>query len=308
MPFRQTLTLPPLTSLRAFEAAARHESFRLAAEELAITQSAVSHQISQLEERLGKDLFRRSGRRVELTEAGKLYFPFLRDAFEKIEQGTRLVLKPVKQELTVQLYVTVAARWMMTRLHSLQKACPDLLVRFNASQMDWEFDPKTADLGIICTVEANRAGLTYIPLFEARLIAVASPSLTEKVGPIRSPEDVTRHTLLEVYTSSGDWGAWLGPQSDALRMAATVRFDSYLLALEAACDGQGIAIVPDFLAEPDLESGRLVQPIQWSVPQPAHWYLVSRRDRADESAILRFKDWLLSEVARNQSMTTISHR
>lgn len=302
MLFRQTLTLPPLTSLRAFEAAARHESFRLAAEELAITQSAVSHQIAQLEERLGKDLFRRSGRRVELTEAGKLYFPFLKEAFERIEQGTRLVLKPVKQELTVQLYVTVAARWMMTRLHSLQKACPDLLVRFNASQMDWEFDPKTADVGMICTIEPNKPGLVYSPLFEARLIAVASPKLIERIGPIRSPEDVTRNTLLELFTSTGDWGAWLGPQSDALRSAATVRFDSYLLALEAACDGQGIAIVPDFLAEPDLISGRLAKPISWSVPQPARWYLVSRRDRAEEPAIMRFKDWLLSEIMRGDGM------
>lgn len=308
MSFRSSVALPPLTSLRAFEAAARHESFRLAAEELAITQSAISHQIAQLEERLGKDLFRRSGRRVELTEAGKLYFPFLRDAFEKIEQGTRLVLKPVRQELTVQLYVTVAARWMMTRLHSLQQACPDLLVRFNASQMDWEFDPKTADVGIICTVEPNRPGLTYIPLFEARLIAVASPSLLERIGPIRSPEEVTRHTLLELYTSAGDWGAWLGPQSDALRAAATVRFDSYLLAIEAACDGQGIAIVPDFLAESDLVSGRLIKPITWSVPQPARWYLVSRRDRADEPAIIRFKNWLLSEIVRDKSITRVEAR
>lgn len=299
MPFRTTFSLPPLTSLRAFEAAARHESFRLAAEELAITQSAVSHQISQLEERLGKDLFRRSGRRVELTEAGRLYFPYLREAFEKIDQGTRLVLKPVRQELTVQLYVTVAARWMMTRLHSLQKSYPDLLVRFNASQMDWEFDPKTADVGMICTVEPNKPGLTYLPLFEARLIVVASPALIEKGLPIRAPEDVTQHTLLELYTSTGDWGVWLGPQSDALRAAATVRFDSYLLAIEAACDGQGVAIVPDFLAEPDLASGRLVKPLVWSVPQPARWYLVSRRDRADEPAIVRFKDWLLSELARD---------
>ena len=308
MPFRTPFSLPPLTSLRAFEAAARHESFRLAAEELAITQSAISHQIAQLEERLGKDLFRRSGRRVELTEAGRLYFPFLRDAFEKIDQGTRLVLKPVRQELTVQLYVTVAARWMMTRLHSLQKACPDLLVRFNASQMDWEFDPKTADVGMICTVEPNRPGLTYIPLFEARLVIVASPSFLKNNAPIRVPEDVTRHTLLELYTSTGDWGAWLGPQSDALRAAATVRFDSYLLAIEAACDGQGVAIVPDFLAEPDLASGRLVQPLDWSVPQPARWYLVSRRDRADEQAIVRFKDWLMSELARDTSMALPSSR
>ena len=128
--------LPSLTALRAFEAAARHESFRLAAEELSISQSAVSHQIAHLEDHLGKDLFRRTGRRVELTEAGRLYFPYLREAFERIESGTRLVSRPAQQELTVQVYVTVAARWLMPRVHTLQKSCPDLHVDRKSTRLN----------------------------------------------------------------------------------------------------------------------------------------------------------------------------
>jgi len=295
------LSLPPLTALRAFEAAARHESFRLAAEELNITQSAVSHQIAHLEKWLGKDLFRRTGRKVELTEAGRLYFPYLREAFEKIDAGTQLVSRPAQQELTVQLYVTVASRWMMGRLHALQQACPDLLVRFNASQMDWEFDPRHADVGIISTTEPNRQGFSYTPLFEARLIAVCSPKLLAQNSPIVEPADIVRHTLLQVYTAQHDWDVWLGAAGlSGLNDGATIRFDSYLLALEAAMDGQGIAIVPDFLARQDLASGRLVQPVAQSVPQPARWYLVSRKDRTDEPAIARFRFWLLGEVAEMQ--------
>lgn len=290
-------SLPSLTALRAFEAAARHESFRMAADELNITQSAVSHQIAHLEAHLGKDLFRRTGRKVELTEAGRLYFPYLRDAFERIETGTRLVSRPAQQELTVQVYVTVAARWLMPRVHTLQQSCPDLHVRFNTSQMDWEFDPRNADIGMVCTADPDRPGFAYTPLFDARLVAVCAPSLLKSQAPLSSPRDVARFTLLELFTASGDWDAWVGTGGrDGLGGVATIRFDSYLLALEAACEGQGIALVPDFLAAPDLASGRLVEPIRHSVPQPARWYLVSRQDRAEEESIIRFRDWLLKQV------------
>src|SRR6478736_7421388 len=149
--------LPPLASLRAFEAAARHGSFRAAAEELAITQSAVSHQIAGLERRLGTALFRRKSRRVELTEAGAAYYPFLRDAFDRIAQGTGLVSRQaLAGELMIQVYVTVAVKWLIPRLHRFQVAAPEILVRMSTNQLDWEFDPATGDLGIICTREANR--------------------------------------------------------------------------------------------------------------------------------------------------------
>lgn len=289
----------PLTALRVFEAAARLENFRLAAESLNITQSAISHQVANLESHLGCDLFRRRGRNVELTEAGRIYYPFIRDAFERIDAGTAMLTNSARQELTVQVYVTVAARWMMPRLHALQKVCPDLLVRFNASHMDWEFDPSVADVGMISTREPNRAGLDYLPLFEAELIAVCSPALSE--APLEGPADVIGHTLLEVYTARSDWDVWL--VSVGLKRAsraATMRFDSYLLALEAACDRQGIAIVPDFLAAPDLAAGRLVQAVAHSVAQPAKWYLVARSGRFDESPIARFRDWLLGEIARER--------
>jgi LysR family glycine cleavage system transcriptional activator len=163
--------------------------------------------------------------------------------------------------------------------------------------MDWEFDPRNADIGMVCTVDSNRPGFSYTPLFESRLVAVCSPNLLKNQLALASPRDVARFTLLELYTAAGDWDAWLGPGGrSGLGEAASIRFDSYLLALEAACDGQGIALAPDFLAEPDLASGRLVSPIRHSVPQPARWYLVARQDRADELAIGRFRDWLIKEV------------
>jgi LysR family transcriptional regulator, glycine cleavage system transcriptional activator len=288
-------SLPPLTALRAFEAAARHESFRLAADELSITQSAVSHQIANLEKHLGKALFQRSGRNAVLTAAGQAFFPFIHEAMQKIDTGARLLARPSPQELTVQVYVTMAARWMMPRLHRLQAACPDLMVRFNASQMDWEFDPASADVGIICTLQPNRPGLDYIPLFEAGLIAVCSPKLFAET--VQASYALIRQTLLEVYTASNNWDVWLSAAGiERSAAAASIRFDSYLLALEAAADGQGIALVPDFLAAPDLQSGRLVQPVPLSVPQPEKWHLVARKGKFQEPAAARFRDWLLGEI------------
>jgi LysR family transcriptional regulator, glycine cleavage system transcriptional activator len=289
-------SLPPLTALRAFEAAARHMSYRLAAEELSITQSAVSHQISNLDKYFGKQLFQRAGRHVELTEAGQSFFPFVHEAMEKIDSGAQLITRTSQQELTVQIYITMAARWMMPRLHRLQKACPDLLVRFNASQMDWEFDPLAADVGIICTAAATRQGFEYIQLFEAELIAVCSPKLLPS-GGVADAASLIRQTLLEVYTAGNNWGVWLSAAGIARNSsAATVRFDSYLLALEAAADGQGVAIVPDFLAAPDLASGRLVQPVPLSVQQPEKWYLTARKGKFREQAASRFRDWIIEET------------
>ena len=156
--------LPPLASLRAFEAAARHGSFRAAAEELAITQSAVSHQIAGLERRLGTALFRRKSRRVELTEAGAAYYPFLRDAFDRIAQGTGLVSRQaLAGELMIQVYVTVAVKWLIPRLHRFQASEPEILVRMSTNQLDWEFDPATGDLGIICTRNPDRPNLHLTP-------------------------------------------------------------------------------------------------------------------------------------------------
>src|SRR5262249_14927916 len=160
--FAMRRQIPPLTALRAFEAAARLGSFRAAAEELNITQSAVSHQIAGLEERLGTSLFHRTARRVELTEAGGLYYPFLRDAFDRIGQGTELVLRAAKSDdLMVQVYVTVAVRWLVPRLHDFQAINPDILVRFNTSHFHWHFDPSTADIGMVCTGETSDAASHY---------------------------------------------------------------------------------------------------------------------------------------------------
>jgi len=296
--------LPPLASLRAFEAAARHGSFRAAAEELAITQSAVSHQIAGLERRLGTALFQRKARRVELTEAGAAYYPFLRDAFDRIAQGTGLVSRQaLAGELMIQVYVTVAVKWLIPRLHRFQVAAPEILVRMSTNQLDWEFDPATGDLGIICTKNPDRPNLHYAHLFDARLFPVCSPAVAQGGTGLRQPAELVNHTLLQLYTAEDDWHAWLeAAEVPQLAGRAQPRFDSYLLALEAAIEGQGIAMVPHFMVASDLKAGRLIKPFAVEIRQPGRWYLVCRREQRADARIARFRDWLAAEIAGDPAM------
>ena len=280
-------TLPPLSALRAFEAAARHLSFRAAAEELNVTQSAISHQVAELERRLGVPLFHRHSRRVELTDAGATYQPYVREAFDRIAQGTALVTRGAST-LDVQVYVTVAVRWLIPRLHRFNAAHPDTKVRLNTSTFDWEFDDTAGDVAIVCTDRPERPGLHATHLFDAQLVAVCSPD--RSADPASLP-------LLQLYTAPEEADAWrraAGLPDTAV--TATTRFDSYLLAIEAAIEGQGIAVVPSFLVAADLRSGRLVAPFDVEIPQPRRWYLVCRAGQQQLPQVRAFADWLQTEV------------
>ena len=303
---RSVQDLPPLASLRAFESAARHLSFRVAAEELSVTQSAISHQVADLERRLGTKLFHRHSRRVALTAAGEVYQPFLREAFDRIAQGTAQVraLGEPSRDLDVQVYVTVAVRWLIPRLHSFTTAHPEVRVRFNTSHLDWEFDETAGDVAIVCTARPERPGLFAAHLFDAQLTPVCSPALVHGGLGMRQPADLVNHSLLRLYTAADEWPVWLSAAGVPTDVGhGGPHFDSYLLALEAAIDGQGVAIVPRFLAASDLRSGRLVAPFALEVPQPRRWYLVCRNDRRDDPRVSAFRNWLRSEIASDPQIT-----
>lgn len=291
---RRMPELPPLASLRAFEAAARHLSFRAAADELSVTQSAISHQVAELEKRLGTKLFVRQSRRVELTPAGAQYHPFLRDAFDRIAQGTELVTTVAGgRGLDVQVYVTLAVRWLVPRLHTFTAAHPEIKVRFNTSHLGWEFDETAGDVGIVCIERPARPNLHYTHLFDDQLTPVCSPSLR----PLRTPADLLAHPLLQLFTAPEEWPMWLAAAGLPDSPTGTISFDSYLLALETAIDGQGVAIVPRFLAAADLRSGRLIEPFPLAVPHPKRWYLACRTDRKDDPRIVAFRDWLRQQIS-----------
>ncbi|MGK9339784.1 LysR substrate-binding domain-containing protein [Sinorhizobium meliloti] len=286
--------LPPLTTLRAFEAAARLMSFKEAAEELRVTQSAVSHQVASLERNLGTPLFVRLPGRVELSQEGTVYFPVVQDALDKIALTTDLIRKTnTPASLTVQVYVTVAVRWLIPRLQTFKEASPEIAVNLDASLLDWEFNPDRADVGFIYTRAPNRPNLTYTLLRRERLVGVCAPAIARA---IKTAEDLRHFSFLSVSGTTEDaetWAASIGVAG--LSQKSSPLFDSNLLAIEAAANGQGVVVVPQFLVEGDIANGHLVAPLTSDVMQPGGWYLVHLQRRASEKAVRKFLQWIKSQ-------------
>jgi LysR family glycine cleavage system transcriptional activator len=296
-------TLPPLRALTAFEAAARLGSFRLAADELGITRSAVSHQIRTLEENLGIELFRRDARRAALSQQGQVYYPAVRDAFDQIEAQTQL-LRPQRgdNELTLQVYVTVALKWLIPRLHDFERRFPDMKVKLSTAYFDWDFDQGHVDAAFI--LARNRSAQHYYrTLFSSRLTPVCSPKLMEGDSPLRSPEDLRRHKLLYVYTAEEDWRIWLEAAGvRGIELSDRLAFDSYILAQEAAVEGRGVAMTIGPFAREEIASGRLVQPFPLKVPHRHSWVFAC--DAADrlKPKIRRFESWLADQVSADPAL------
>ncbi|MCO4316453.1 LysR substrate-binding domain-containing protein [Phyllobacterium sp. 21LDTY02-6] len=290
--------IPPLGSLRAFEASARLLSFRLAGDELGVTQSAISHRIAELESVLGIKLFERQPRGVSLTDAGTLYYPYMRDAFEKIARGTALISRiGTADDLALETYATFAVRWLIPRLAGFRKVNPSLAIRIGTSQLDWELNIDNCDIGIIHTTRPERMNLHYRLLTKAQMFPVCSPAVAARIDPADA-RTLSRVPRLALFTSPEDWSIWLeaaGLADNA--QAVTLKFDTYLTALQSALDGQGLVVAPDFLVRDDLTAGRLVAPFDISVSQPGAWYLICRKERVGEARIRKFETWLTEQFA-----------
>ena len=288
-------TLPSLTTLPAFEAAARLISFKAAAEELRVTQSAISHQIASLERQLGAPLFRRLPGRVELSAAGETYFEVVREALDNVARVTDAIReKNAPTSLTVQVYVTVAVRWLIPRLQTFREASPEIAVNLDASLLDWEFNCDRADIGFIYTRTPNRPNLTYTLLRRERLVGVCSPAIART---IKGPEDLRHLSFLSVSGNTEDAASWAASVGAlGVPQKSSPLFDSNLLAIEAAANGQGIVVVPEFLVEADVAGGNLVAPLASDLMQPGGWYLVHLERRSEERAIRKFLQWIRGQV------------
>jgi LysR family transcriptional regulator, glycine cleavage system transcriptional activator len=295
--------LPPLRALTAFEAAARLGSFRLAAGELNITRSAVSHQVKALELRLGIQLFRREARRAELTQAGQLYFPVVRDAFDLIEMQTR-AMRPstTDNDLTLQVYVTVALKWLIPRLHDFEKRYPDMRVRLSTTYSEWDYNENNADAGFVLT--RNRDTNHYSRnLFRSCLTPICSPALLKGPNAIKTPQDLKKHKLLYVYTAEEDWHLWLEAAGvSGVKLSDRLAFDSYLLAQEAAIEGRGVAMTIGPFATEELKSGRLANPFKLLVPHRHNWQFICRAENRMKPKINKFETWLAKQVAADPSL------
>ncbi len=288
--------LPPLNALRAFEAAARHLSFTRAADELHVTQTAISHQIKGLEERLGVRLFRRLPRGLLLTEEAQRYLPPVRDAFDRIAAATaQLAAGSSSGSLTVSVLPSFAAKWLVPRLGRFRAAHPDLDLRISSSSQLVDFARDDVDVGIRMG-RGNYPGLRVDRLFGESVVPVCSPELLSGPHPLRRPVDLRHHVLLHDDDHTG-WQLWLelaGVEGvDARR--GPILTDSAMV-VQAAADGQGVALARSVLAAGDLAAGRLVRPFEVSLPHDLAYYLVSPEATAEQPKIRAFRAWVLAEA------------
>ena len=285
--------LPPLNALRAFEAAARHESFTRAAGELRVTHGAVSRQVQVLEDWLGRSLFERRNRRVALTEAGTAYLAEVGAALDRIAVATaRAAERGAPRLLRVNALATFALRWLIPRLSAFQLAHPAIEVRLTTSNARLPDVPEPFDVAIRGGPDQVPGHLARLFLSEAR-IPGCSPALLERT-PLRQVEDLRQHTLLHAATLPGVWPQWLlAAGVPDLEPERSVTLEHFYLTLQAALDGLGVAMGPTALVADDIAAGRLVMPFSGPVLPARSYFTYVPEARADDPAVRAFYDWLL---------------
>lgn len=294
---RSSPSLPPLHALRAFEAVGRLGSFRRAGEELLITQSAVSHHIKKLEEELGARLFLRKSKSIELTNEGAAFLAQVRKGFDLIGEGASTIRRRGREApLRVSLLPSFAANWLAPRLGDFRAKHPDIELALDPSLALANLDRGDADLAIRYGA-GDWADAQADLLFAEQLTPVVSPALMAAGPPIRSPEDILRHPLLTILRPT-DWSVWAAHVGLDLAGARMIQLTDYNIAVQAAADGQGVAMGRLHLLKARLRDGALVSPCAEVVSSPkvGHW-LLSPRNRPPTPAATAFCGWLRASVA-----------
>lgn len=294
--------LPPLNALRAFEAAARHHSFTRAADELHVTQAAISHQVRQLEEWLGLKLFERHGHALTHTAAGKAYAPELSRLLDALASATERLAgsnNTLVGPLRITALPSFVARWLVPRLARFRVLHPGIDLHINSEVAVHDFAHGNFDLAI-------RLGLGRWPGLQADLISrerlspVCSPALLAQ-APLATVAGLQAHTLL--HDQPGDlWPRWLAlagatrSEADAI-VRAGPGFSDSALVLQAAAEGQGVALGRMFLASADITAGRLVKPFALDLPNDYSYWLAYPQAAAGQPRLAAFRDWVLAETA-----------
>jgi LysR family glycine cleavage system transcriptional activator len=288
--------LPALSSLRAFEAAARHLSFSRAAEELLITQSAVSHHVRKVEEDIGVSLFIRQARAVTLTPAGQQYLTCLSQAFDLVDKATDEIRRAARRTLRVSLLASFATHWLVARLPRFTAAYPDIDLILEPSTRSVNMTVEPIDLA----VRYGRGGWHGVQaqrLLTEQISPVCSPALLGPGEPPLQPRDLLRHDLLMSFSKEPfEWQAWSEKAGVDLLQSRSVMLHDYNIVLQAAVDGQGIAMGRRRLIADHLRRGVLVEPFPELAVSEGLGYWTVMPDHPKPQAKV-FAQWLASEAA-----------
>jgi LysR family transcriptional regulator, glycine cleavage system transcriptional activator len=286
---------PPLSALRAFEAAARRQSFRLAAEELAVTPTAISHRIRALEEELDCRLFERKVRAIELTADGRVLYDSIREGFELITAGVERFRRRARPPVTLSTTPAFAAKWLVPRLASFQKAHPKIDLHVHASNTPVDLQSRAVDIAVRYGLGKYR-GCTSTLLVRDRLAPVASPSLR-----IRRAQDLRAHRLIHFDWRSElpvdlTWAAWMRAAGQKrASVASGVHYSDESHAIQAAISGQGVALLSLILVQEELKLGVLEAPLEPTLEGLAY-YIVRPTQAPYSDAIAAVEGWLMDAV------------
>ena len=281
----------PLNALRAFESSARHLSFTLAADELNVTQAAVSQQVRGLEARLGVALFRRLPRGLALSDEGQALLPVLAESFGRMESVVQQFDNGRFFEvLTVGVVGTFAVGWLLPRLRLFQQGCPFVDLRLMTHNNVVDLAGEGLDFAIRFG-DGNWPGLKAEHLMAAPLSVLCAPAIAARIA---RPRDLAQQTLLRSYRAE-DWPAWFAATGTGCPAIRGPVFDSSRLMVEAAMQGAGVALAPASMFERELDEGRLVRPLSAEVMTGSYW-LVRLKSRKPSAAMEAFRRWLLDYI------------
>jgi LysR family glycine cleavage system transcriptional activator len=293
-----------LGALWTFATAARHLSFAKAASELDVTPAAVSSQIRAFEERLGTRLFFRTSRSMKLTHAGEELLSSTTGALRTIDEALRRAANTTHREtLSVSSGSSFAAKWLVPRLPHFRQKFPEIEMRIDISDTLADFSRQEIDVGIRFG-RGVYPGLRSDRLFVEDVFPICSPKLLEGPVPLREPNDLQYFTLIHLDWHAQDdmwpdWRMWLmAAKADKPDPARGLHFSQSIMTLQAAVDGQGVALGNTSLVSDDLAARRLVRPFDLSlrIPPEFAYYLVAPRTKADRPMIKAFRDWILGEI------------
>jgi LysR family transcriptional regulator, glycine cleavage system transcriptional activator len=287
--------LPPLNAVRAFEVAARHQSFTRAAQELHVTHGAISRQVALLESWLGRPLFVRSRSQVALTEAGHRYLAEMTPALDRIAvASSQMQTRGTTHALLVNAPPTFTMRWLIPRMSSFQRLHADVEIKLTTSTARVDFSAHDYDIAIRGARQAP-PDARALPFMTETIVPVCHADLLER--GLRKPADLARHTLIGYATEPYAWASWLqAAKVPALQPASVLSFEQMYFALQAAAEGLGVVLVPLFLVADDILGGRLCAPFGMRAAMERRYYALTAPTQAQQPPVqAAFCDWLLRE-------------
>jgi LysR family glycine cleavage system transcriptional activator len=304
--------LPPLNTLRVFDAVCRHMSFTRAAAELGMTQAAVSYQVKLLEDRIGAPVFRRLTRKLALTDAGQHLAPVVADTFARLAGAFATLAGRPDGVLSITAVTTFTTNWLVPRIGQFQLAWPDIAVRLDTDPRVVDLEREEFDVGIRGgnIARGQWPGLISHHLMTIDLAPFCTPRLLAEVGPVSSPEDLLKLPLLGEASlsrpgySQADWIAWFRAAGVELTESPQVRsqFTLQHMLATAAIAGQGIALLTPAFFQREIAAGQLVRVLPYTLREVETYYLVYLASRRDVPKIKAFRDWLNAEIAADAAL------